>query len=323
MSIVMTERGCFLRSARASSRKRNSSRKRRLYKPVSESRIDCSCKVSWTFRLASARLVSSATAAATARFRPDSVEPAFSEGFDSSFTRRKCSSPSVSPSAKRGTHRYVCAEFESAVTCPQSSSVCGFWNRWGCAWRNPQQSRRMNDIQPAVRALKQLRAETFYGRVDFGRRRAGPEIPAQFAKRDVLNMDLFQVAGLIGVHASQARDRGFLGFSFFAFFGFLDRAIERRRKLGEAGCENVIGRRVPARFGRDFLAVGSGDENERRIGAQGLRLCQCDEPAELRHGSAVENRVRNGELYLPCEILGRLDAPCLERDPRADQHEDQ
>jgi len=40
-------------------------------------------------------------------------------------------------------------------------------------------------------------------------------------------MELFQFSGLIGVHARQARDRGLLSFSFFAFFGLLDRAIER------------------------------------------------------------------------------------------------
>jgi len=45
-------------------------------------------------------------------------------------------------------------------------------------------------------------------------------------------------------------------FLFLAFFGLLDRAIERRRKLGEAGRENAIDRRALARFvGGSLLCV--------------------------------------------------------------------
>src|SRR2546426_7369699 len=44
----------------------------------------------------------------------------------------------------------------------------------------------------SVRALEQLRTETFHGRVDFGRRHAGPEIPAQIAQRDAMNVELLQ-----------------------------------------------------------------------------------------------------------------------------------
>ena len=170
-------------------------------------------------------------------------------------------------------------------------------------------SRRMNEIELAVRALEQSRTETFKGRVDFGRRHTGPEIPAQIAKRDALNVELFQFSGLIGVHARQVRDRGLLGLFLLAFFGLLDRAIERGSKLGEGGRVNAIGRRALARFGGGFLAVRSGDENERRIGAKALRLRRCNEPAEVRHGGAVKNGVRSGEFYLPREILGRLDTP--------------
>src|SRR2546426_4405485 len=161
----------------------------------------------------------------------------------------------------------------------------------------------------SVRALEQLRTETFHGRVDFGRRHAGPEIPAQIAQRDAMNVELLQFSGLIRVHARQARDRRLLGLSFLAFFGLLDRTIERGSKVGEGGRENAIGRRALARFGGGFLAVRSGDENERGIGAKVLRLRRCDEPAEVRHGGAVKNGVRSGEFYLPREILGRLDTP--------------
>src|SRR5258705_13411290 len=81
----------------------------------------------------------------------------------------------------------------------------------------------------------------------------------------------------------------FRSLSLFAFFGLLDRAIERRRKLGEAGRENAIDRRALARFVGGLLGVRSGDENERRIGAQALGFRQCrseehtSELQSLRH----------------------------------------
>src|SRR5258708_35991869 len=136
----------------------------------------------------------------------------------------------------------------------------------------------MNEVQLAVRAVEQLRTEAFYGRVNFGRRHAGLEIAAQLAQGDVLIVELLQFAGLIGVHARQARDGGLLGLSLFAFFGLLDRAIERRRKSREAGRENAIDRRALARFVGGLFAVRSGDENERRIGAQALAFANATKP---------------------------------------------
>src|SRR5258705_13237421 len=57
------------------------------------------------------------------------------------------------------------------------------------------------------------------------------------------------------------------------------------------------------------------------MGTQDLRLRQGGKSAELRQRCAVENGVRGGMLYLPREILERLDAPCLEGDSRPYQHE--
>src|SRR6266850_1526006 len=123
-------------------------------------------------------------------------------------------------------------------------------------------SGRMNEIQPAVRSPEQLRTETFDGRVNFGRGHAGLQIAAQFAKDEVLMLQLVQFANLVGVHARHARNRETLAVRGLAFFGLLHCASERPRKIAGAGLENVVARVARERFDSAMRS------EERRVGKE-------------------------------------------------------
>jgi hypothetical protein len=111
-----------------------------------------------------------------------------------------------------------------------------------------------------------LRPEALERRKDLGLSHACLQIPAQLAHRDVLPVGFLQLPDLIGVDARQARDRRLARFAVPALSGFLYRALEGRRKLGETGREDILVHRR-SRPSDGGVCVHPRDEYQRRVGA--------------------------------------------------------